>query len=52
MCTTARVLQLEALLVTAAHVARVIVLVTATGAMFRVARALVSKLGKSQQYNM
>lgn len=38
MCITAKVLQLGVPLVTAAHVTRVIVLVTGTGALFRFAR--------------
>ena len=40
MCITAKVLQLGVPLVTAAHVTRVIVLVTGTGPMFRLARAV------------
>lgn len=40
MCITAKVLQLGVPLVTAAHVTRVIVLTTTTGAAFRVARSL------------
>jgi len=40
MCITAKVLQLGVPLVTAAHVTRVIVLVTGTGTLFRLARAL------------
>ena len=46
MCITAKVLQLGVPLVTAAHVTRVIVLVTGTGALFRLARALAEKYGK------
>jgi len=40
MCITAKVLQLGVPLVTAAHVTRVIVLVTATGPIFRLARRI------------
>ncbi len=47
MCITAKVLQLGVPLVTAAQVTRVIVLVTGTGAMFRFARAISSRYGKS-----
>ncbi len=47
MCITAKVLQLGVPLVTAAHVTRVIVLVSGTGAMFRFARALAGKYRKS-----
>ena len=46
MCITAKVLQLGVPLVTAAHVTRVIVLVTTTGSLFRVARLLARKPGK------
>jgi len=46
MCITAKVLQLGVPLVTAAHVTRVIVLVTTTGSLFRIARLLARKLGK------
>lgn len=41
MCVTAKVLQLGVPLVTAAHVTRVIILVTTTGPMFRLARRLI-----------
>jgi membrane AbrB-like protein len=47
MCITAKVLQLGVPLVTAAHVTRVMVLVTGTGTLFRWARAIAGKLGKS-----
>jgi len=47
MCITAKVLQLGVPLVTAAQVTRVFVLVTGTGAMFRFARMLAKKYGKS-----
>ena len=47
MCITAKVLQLGVPLVTAAHVTRVIVLVTGTGMMFRFARVLAQKYIKS-----
>lgn len=47
MCITAKVLQLGVPLVTAAHVTRVIVLVTGTGTLFKVARLIAGKLGKS-----
>jgi membrane AbrB-like protein len=40
MCVTAKVLQLGVPLVTAAHVTRVIILVTTTAPMFRLARHL------------
>ncbi len=40
MCITAKVLQLGVPIVTAAHVARVIILVTTTGPLFRLLRAL------------
>lgn len=40
MCITAKVLQLGVPLVTAAHVTRVIILVTSTGPLFRLARNL------------
>lgn len=40
MCITAKVLQLDVPLVTAAHVTRLIVLVAGTGPMFRLARAV------------
>ena len=40
MCVTAKVLQLGVPLVTAAHVARVIILVTTTGPTFRLAKRL------------
>jgi len=43
MCLTARALQLGVPLVTAAHVTRVIVLVTTTGAIFRLARAVAAR---------
>ena len=43
MCITAKVLQLGVPLVTAAHVTRVIVLITTTGPTFRVARALLAR---------
>lgn len=47
MCITAKVLQLGVPLVTAAHVTRVMVLVTGTGTLFKWARAIAGKLGKS-----
>ena len=40
MCITAKVLQLGVPLVTAAHVARVIVLLTLTGPIYRLAQRL------------
>jgi uncharacterized membrane protein AbrB (regulator of aidB expression) len=40
MCVTAKVLQLGVPLVTAAHVTRVIILVTTTAPMFRLAKHL------------
>jgi len=40
MCITAKVLQLGVPLVTAAHVVRVLILITTTGPSFRVARQL------------
>jgi membrane AbrB-like protein len=43
MCITAKVLQLGVPLVTAAHVTRVLVLITTTGPTFRLARALRSR---------
>jgi hypothetical protein len=43
MCITAKVLQLGVPLVTAAHVTRVLVLITTTGPTFRIARALRSR---------
>lgn len=43
MCITAKVLQLGVPLVTAAHVTRVLVLITTTGPTFRVVRALRSR---------
>jgi hypothetical protein len=43
MCITAKVLQLGVPLVTAAHVTRVLVLITTTGPIFRFARALRSQ---------
>ena len=46
MCITAKVLQLGVPLVTAAHVTRVIVLVTCTGRLFQLARTLANKHGK------
>ncbi len=46
MCITAKVLQLGVPLVTAAHVTRVIVLVTTTGTLFRFARMVDRKLRK------
>ncbi len=47
MCITAKVLQLGVPLVTAAHVTRVIVLVSGTGFLFRGARALKEKFVKA-----
>ncbi|MEO8202280.1 MAG: AbrB family transcriptional regulator [Betaproteobacteria bacterium] len=47
MCITAKVLQLGVPLVTAAHVTRVIVLVTGTGMLFRVARRLAERFRKA-----
>ncbi|HEX9395168.1 MAG TPA: AbrB family transcriptional regulator [Burkholderiales bacterium] len=44
MCITAKVLQLGVPLVTAAHVVRVIILITTTGPSFRVARRLRERL--------
>jgi uncharacterized membrane protein AbrB (regulator of aidB expression) len=46
MCITAKVLQLGVPLVTAAHVTRVIVLVTGTGVFFRGMRAIALRFGK------
>jgi len=43
MCITAKVLQLGVPLVTAAHVTRVIVLVTTTGPLFRLARRMAGR---------
>jgi uncharacterized protein len=42
MCITAKVLQLGVPLVTAAHVTRVIILVTSTGPLFRLAKSLLA----------
>lgn len=47
MCITAKVLQLGVPLVTAAHVTRVVVLITTTGPTFRLARALRSRFRRS-----
>lgn len=47
MCITAKVLQLGVPLVTAAHVTRVIVLVSCTGAIFRFGRAFAGRYEKS-----
>jgi uncharacterized membrane protein AbrB (regulator of aidB expression) len=47
MCITAKVLQLGVPLVTAAHVTRVLVLITTTGPTFRIARALWSRFRRS-----
>lgn len=47
MCITAKVLQLGVPLVTAAHVTRVIVLVTCTGGLFRLARRLAERYRKA-----
>ena len=44
MCITAKVLQLGVPLVTAAHVTRVILLVTTTGPTYRLARALLKRV--------
>ena len=44
MCVTAKVLQLGVPLVTAAHVARVIILVTTTAPAFRVAKRFTRRL--------
>ena len=44
MCVTAKVLQLGVPLVTAAHVARVIILVTTTAPLFRIAKRLTRRL--------
>ncbi len=44
MCVTAKVLQLGVPLVTAAHVARVIILVTTTAPTFRMAKRLTRRL--------
>jgi len=44
MCITAKVLQLGVPLVTAAHVIRVVILITTTGAGFRLARDLLDRL--------
>jgi uncharacterized membrane protein AbrB (regulator of aidB expression) len=44
MCITAKVLQLGVPLVTAAHVLRVVVVITTTGPAFRAARALRARL--------
>jgi len=43
MCITAKVLQLGVPLVTAAHIARVIILVSTTGITFRIARSLAAR---------
>lgn len=43
MCITAKVLQLGVPLVTAAHVTRVLVLITSTAPLYRLARALASR---------
>jgi uncharacterized protein len=45
MCITAKVLQLGVPLVTAAQVTRVIILVTTTGPLFRVARRFAGRIG-------
>lgn len=45
MCITAKVLQLGVPLVTAAQVTRVIILVTTTGPLFRLARKLAGRVG-------
>jgi membrane AbrB-like protein len=45
MCITAKVLQLGVPLVTAAHVTRVIILVTTTGPLFRLLRRVVRRSG-------
>jgi uncharacterized membrane protein AbrB (regulator of aidB expression) len=45
MCITAKVLQLGVPLVTAAHVTRVIILVTTTGPLFRLLRRLKGRTG-------
>jgi uncharacterized membrane protein AbrB (regulator of aidB expression) len=45
MCITAKVLQLGVPLVTAAHVTRVIILVTTTGPLFRLLRRLKDRTG-------
>jgi membrane AbrB-like protein len=47
MCMTAKVLQLGVPLVTAAHVTRVLVLVTGTGTLFRFARAFRARFVKA-----
>lgn len=47
MCITAKVLQLGVPLVTAAHVTRVLVLITTTGPTFRIARAASARLKRS-----
>jgi uncharacterized membrane protein AbrB (regulator of aidB expression) len=44
MCITAKVVQLGVPLVTAAHVARVVMLVTLTGPVFRLSRSLRRRL--------
>ena len=46
MCITAKVLQLGVPLVTAAHVTRVVVLVTGTGTLFRIARGALARIRK------
>jgi uncharacterized protein len=46
MCITAKVLQLGVPLVTAAHVTRVVVLVTGTGTLFRIARGALARMRK------
>jgi uncharacterized protein len=48
MCITAKVLQLGVPIVTAAHVARVIILVTTTGPVFRLIRTLRLRLRKGR----
>lgn len=47
MCITAKVLQLGVPLVTAAHVTRVIVLVTGTGTLFKLVRAAATRFRKT-----
>jgi membrane AbrB-like protein len=48
MCITAKVLQLGVPLVTAAQVTRVLVLVTGTGTLFKWARRIAERFGKSR----
>jgi uncharacterized membrane protein AbrB (regulator of aidB expression) len=47
MCITAKVLQLGVPLVTAAHVTRVVVLITTTGPTYRVARVWLTRFRRT-----